>query len=463
MSAERVLYSIPSHVTGYLKGNGWDVPSSPMMPHIQDWANWYRCSNSFYDFDDRSGGVTYKVHRLSTRPAVKVCEEWASLLMGEGANVMTDDDASSEWMRSKLASCSFQSLGQRLVQKAFALGTAAWALWFDLDAGRMIPRRYDANQIIPLSWDDDGITECAFCTSCRIGGAAYDQLQVHAIGDGGYSIRTVLFKDGMVSSADGVIGDLDTGCQVPTFSIVKPAIDNTTVDLSPYGQSIFANSIDIIKSVDLAYDAIYNGDVRCGKMRVFLSDMLIEQARDSNGNTRSIPFGRDDATFFRAVSANDDMIKEFAPALRVGELRQAYGLALQTLGDRCGFGQHYFKIDDAGGIRTATEVASDNSCLMRNLKMHSNALQDSIRMICEAMLECGAKLLDAPVYEGDVSVSIEDGIVQDTAAEKAQDLAELGLVLNPWEYRAKWFGEDEQTAKANVPGGIDDAAPIEVE
>jgi len=24
-------------------------------------------------------------------------------------------------------------------------------------------------------------------------------------------------------------------------------------------------------------------------------------------------------------------------------------------------------------------------------------------------------------------------------------------LMNPWEYRMKWYGEDEKTAKANVP------------
>lgn len=52
--------------------------------------------------------------------------------------------------------------------------------------------------------------------------------------------------------------------------------------------------------------------------------------------------------------------------------------------------------------------------------------------------------------EGSVRVQYDDSIIQDTAAEKAQDMAEVGVALNAWEYRMKWLGEDEATARARA-------------
>ena len=49
-------------------------------------------------------------------------------------------------------------------------------------------------------------------------------------------------------------------------------------------------------------------------------------------------------------------------------------------------------------------------------------------------------------------VMFDDSIIQDVAAEKAQDMAEVGVTLNAWEYRMKWLGEDEKTAKARARG-----------
>ena len=39
------------------------------------------------------------------------------------------------------------------------------------------------------------------------------------------------------------------------------------------------------------------------------------------------------------------------------------------------------------------------------------------------------------------------------AAEKAQDMAEVGVTMNALEYRAKWHGEDEKTAPARLDQG----------
>lgn len=45
-------------------------------------------------------------------------------------------------------------------------------------------------------------------------------------------------------------------------------------------------------------------------------------------------------------------------------------------------------------------------------------------------------------------MGFDDSIVTDTAAEKAQDMAEVAAgLMQPWEYRVRWYGEDEETAR----------------
>ena len=49
----------------------------------------------------------------------------------------------------------------------------------------------------------------------------------------------------------------------------------------------------------------------------------------------------------------------------------------------------------------------------------------------------------------DVTISFDDSIIEDTGAEKDRFLQEIrDGVRQKWEYRVKFFGEDEQTAKA---------------
>ena len=115
--------------------------------------------------------------------------------------------------------------------------------------------------------------------------------------------------------------------------------------------------------------------------------------------------------------STEDAIQEFAPALRTASQSEAFRIALQMLGDLCGFGLGYFDFDESRGF--------------------------------------GESVPD----EGSVSVQYDDSIIQDTVTEKEQDMREVGVTMNAWEYRAKWYGEDEKTAKARARGLAKGKAP----
>lgn len=158
------------------------------------------------------------------------------------------------------------------------------------------------------------MSECAFVTRAFYRGKAVDQLQMHLKGgaglsagssspsesspehsdgllsmegDGTYRIVTVCFDhEGNELAPVGVTPVFDTGCAFPTFGIVKPAVTNTRVDMSPYGQSVFADAVDAVQAVDLTFDALIN-EIDLSKMRVFLSDVLFDRETDGNKNVPS--------------------------------------------------------------------------------------------------------------------------------------------------------------------------------
>lgn len=50
-------------------------------------------------------------------------------------------------------------------------------------------------------------------------------------------------------------------------------------------------------------------------------------------------------------------------------------------------------------------------------------------------------------------VTFDDSIITDTTAEKRQDMDEAAAgLMEPWEYRTKWYGEDEETARSCADG-----------
>ena len=102
-------------------------------------------------------------------------------------------------------------------------------------------------------------------------------------------------------------------------------------------------------------------------------------------------------------------------------------------------------------MKTATEVSADNSALMRNIRRHEHALEGAVAGICRALLATERRLGAALPDEGAVRVTFDDSIITDTTAEKRQDMDEVAAgLMEAWEYRAKWYGEDEATARGRA-------------
>lgn len=82
------------------------------------------------------------------------------------------------------------------------------------------------------------------------------------------------------------------------------------------------------------------------------------------------------------------------------------------LGDLTGFGISYFDIQDSRGfIKTATEVSSDNSALMRNIRRHENVLEVAITDIARAVMCVSRDFGENIPEEGSVRVQYDDSII----------------------------------------------------
>lgn len=92
-------------------------------------------------------------------------------------------------------------------------------------------------------------------------------------------------------------------------------------------------------------------------------------------------------------------------------------------------------------MKTATEVSSDNSALMRNIRRHEHVLEKAVAGICRAVMAVERSLGASLPDEGVIWVTFDDSIITDMAAEKQQDMAEVAAgLMKPCEYRAKWHG-----------------------
>ena len=454
-------FEVPAYVRAEVARRGYAMPPD-MSEHVERWYQWYTASHPFYD-DPYVGvdGKRHKRRKLSLRPARRVCREWASLIANEMA-VRSDSPRANAWMRSWCSRTGFYTLFQRGVERAFAMGTGAMALWFDVrdEATSVRVRRYDAKMVIPLTWDEDGTTECAFCTRVTVQGKQAVQLQVHALDreTGTYHVATKVWRDGVPVPPDalGIIADFDTGCASPTFCLLSPAIDNTVQDTSPYGVSVFEDAVDAMRMLDTAWTALYD-ETDLLRAVLMLPDTMIDVRRGPDGTRRAVPFGEREQRLYRLV---DSPVTEagkpyaFAPAMRTASIHEVYADACAALGDECGFGSQYFQPDKSGGLKTATEVSADNSALMRNIRNHENALGRGLGLLLTSLVECARLHCAADVEEGAAPVEVvwDDSIITDTSAEKAQMLTEISAGIVPrWMYLARFYGMSEEEARALAP------------
>ena len=220
------------------------------------------------------------------------------------------------------------------------------------------------------------------------------------------------------------------------------------VDVSlPLGISVYANAIDQLKGVDIAYDSYVNEFV-LGKKRIMVKP---EATKDLDGQP---VFDPNDTVYYVLPedTQNGSIIDQVDMTLRTAEHNAGLQDMLNALSSKCGFGENHYKFDN-GNISTATQVISENSSMFRTIKKHEIILEDVLIELCRIILRLGNTYMGKGLNEDvEISIDFDDSIIIDKEAERAQDRQDVAMgVMNDWEYRAKWYNEDEATAKDALP------------
>ncbi len=452
-----------SHIISWINKQGF-TPDTRMQAAVSAYWGWLVAENGWYSYSERKGFRVYKRHRESLRPADLVANEWASLVMQESTIITSSDQKRADAIAEAFGGFAVDEADN--IARGFALGTLAWVNEpnsVTADAvtpdARIDVRAYDATQIIPLTFSDNDCTQAAFVGRVEYGGHDYDQCQMHVLAGGTYHIRTQLFdvRTHRPASVEGILPDLDTGSAAPTFALFRVPRPNYHCRASAMGASVFDSAVGAIKGVDEAYTS-YLDHLRVGKPKMFVDSSMIERKseRGEDGSlTKSYyAFGEAGDTVFKLRKGEaGKQIEVVQPELRVDENTMAVNRALGLLSLRCGFGVGYFSWDSHAGLKTATEVQSDNSMLARNLKKNQNAMRKAIVRLVEGNLALRRAIRGEAIPDGDVVVTFDDGIITDTQADKAQMMAEIAAgIAQPWEFRVRFYGETEEDARAATAG-----------
>ena len=434
-----------------------------MSSYIDNWLQWYEGDvKAFHNYRIYNGKHYIQQKRLTLNMAKRVCEDWANLLLNEKTDITVGDAHSQEVVHKTLEKCKFWQKGNVGIEKSFALGCGAFVVVVD-DIGinargqlsdksksKVKVKFVNATKVVPLTFEDEEITECAFINVNS--GKTY--ISVHLKNArGSYEIHNIKCRGegdnlSFIDEDDHTV--FDTQNSLPWFFIVKPNIANNVDINSPLGVSVFANAMDNLKEIDLVFDS-YANEFILGKKRIFVNakDWTVDPR---TGEERDV-FDANDVVVYVLPESEDgkQTITDSTQELRVEAHINALQNQLNLFGYKCGLGTEHYKFDGSG-IATATQVISVNSEMFRNLKKHEILIEDVLIGLVRTILYAINTFTNETVDENaEITIKFDDSIIVDEETERARDLADVAAgLMAKYEYRMKWYNEDEATARRKV-------------
>lgn len=411
--------------------------------NINLWKSWYKGNvKDFHNYwiYNRPGSKVRRKKR-TLQMAKKVSEDWADLLLNEKVKITINNNKDQATLDELLKVLNTDVIINQGVEKSFALGTGALVLSIkDLqtDGSSLIASDktepkiefVEAEKIYPLTWDNEEVKECAFVNYKTEKGQKYIYISMHILNEkGNYIIKNYKYrydnKQLNPAEDDGLLEEFDTENNIAWFTIIRPNICNNLEDDSPFGISIFANSISVLMNIDDIYDT-KDLEVVLGKRRTFISEEMMTYD-DGKGTMVFDP--NDISVYVLPKGFNKDMLIQSDNAdLRTDKMIDDLNSELNVLSSKVGFGSERYRFDK-GTIQTATGVISANSDMYRTIKKHELMLEANLLDIIGALIYACNRFTNYSFKSNEITIDFDDSIIEDTGAEtlRAQTEVSQGL------------------------------------
>ena len=190
------------------------------------------------------------------------------------------------------------------------------------------------------------------------------------------------------------------------FAYFKPAVSNNLGD-NCLGLSVFANSTDTLKALDVAFDS-FSREFILGRKRIIVPSSCIRTVVDPETGNVQRYFDADDEVFqaLRCDDENDLHITDNTMEIRVSEHVDSINALLNILCFQTGLSAGALSFDSSGGIKTATEVISQNSKTYRTAKAHKNMLEEFFVDLVHSICAVGNYLGQCPELTDSVDISV---------------------------------------------------------
>lgn len=388
--------------------------------------------------------------------AKAICAELAGLIWSEQCEIHvsqenTERQLLEEFVIDTLTKNAFWTKMQEHIEQVLALGGGAMKCWHETkrdakgnevpDTGHISIGFCMADQFVPTAWDNAKVTDGVFISREAKDGYYYTRLEWHKWNGFSYYISNELFrseiKSGSQIEGQDILGfryPLDEiypflnaetelqGIDTSLFAYYRPAIANNIDDNSPLGVSIYANALSTLKALDICYDSFIR-EFTLGKKRIIVPAQCLRTVVDEHGNMHRYFDSTDEAyVAFKTDDTDELKIQDNTVSLRVTEHEQAINAFLSMLCLQVGFSAGTFTFDKASGIKTATEVISENSKTYKTIKSHQMQVKAAIDQIVDAIIQVaslydmtweGHQIKELAKHGWETKVVFDDSILQD--------------------------------------------------
>ena len=412
-----------------------------------------------------------KKRTLATMNAGKMaCSQMARYVWNEQCAIHAsmrnapEDDPLDGFLQYVLKDNRFFTAFGDLLEKGFALGGSALKEWVeipkdengnDIGEGKIRIGYTMASQFVPTAWDNSRVNAGIFISREARDGYYYTVVEWHRLDGTTYRVTNDLYRMPIkeaeepqnilgwwyplnemypLLSPDTTIEDV----QNAFFQYIRPFGANYADDNSPLGMSIYAPAMNSLHGIDIMFDSLQREFV-LGKKRIIAPARAMKQVGGIGGRLQRY-FDADDEVWEALATDNPEDLKivDNSVGLRVNEHITGINGDLAILCSQIGFDPGTLSFDASKGLKTATEVISENSKTFSTVKAHENIIRDSLRQMVDAIFELAVhygltwegKTIESLIAGGyEVAVTFDDSIIEDKNAEINQGIALTGAGL----------------------------------
>ena len=386
----------------------------------------YKGKTKDYNYYVYNGKSRVKQTLKSLNIASQACADLSDLFFNEKLDITIDNERIDGIIHECLEQNKFLSKANRLLQLVKALGEGAFVAYKDKEVLKI--NYLNATNIVILEANGQEVDSVLFWSERPIKNGTEIRINAHILTEDGYVIHNRIYHDDDNGSVveqelDPTIRTIETKSMIPEFAMLyTPEVNNEDIN-SPYGISAFANAMDIILSVDRAYDT-YDNEVWLGRKRIYIKGNAATFNTNADGSITPI-FDATDTVYYQVPGGEKDgLITTDASTLRITEIKNALQGQLNLLTSKMGLGHNYYKFQDGQVYVNTDNVISTNSDVYRKIKKQENIITNAITTLCYAI----AKLVGIN-EEFHISVFYDDSIIEDTEQTRLQALSEYNAKL----------------------------------